>query len=174
MKDCHVVVEAAFESMPVKQAIFQQLDQIVTSPHALLLSNTSTLSVDEIASVVSPQRRSQVAGMHFFSPAHLMKLVEIVVGSNDHTTSPHTALQVSRLTKSLSKVGVTVGNCEGFVGNRMLFPYTAEMCHIVIDTATSISDVDAAILQLGVALGPFMMSDLAGNDIGYVHSVIPL
>lgn len=163
---CVLVVEAVFENLDIKRAIFRQLDQVILNPQALLLSNTSTLNIDSIASALSPKRRAYCAGMHFFSPAHVMKLVEIVVSSN---TSPETIALVQFITsKKLKKIGVTVGNCEGFVGNRMLFPYTGEATFILEEGGANVSEVDNALTTFGMAIGPMNMGDLAGNDIGYL------
>jgi 3-hydroxyacyl-CoA dehydrogenase/enoyl-CoA hydratase/carnithine racemase len=164
--NCLLVVEAVFENLKIKQSIFTQLDQIVKNPHALLLSNTSTLSIDSIASALSPERRPYCAGMHFFSPAHIMKLVEIVVSS---TSSPETIALVQFITsKKLRKVGVTVGNCQGFVGNRMINPYSAEAVFLLEEGGAKVPEVDTALYSFGMAMGPLNMGDLAGNDIGYL------
>jgi len=164
--NCLLVVEAVFENLQVKQSIFSQLDQIVKNPHALLLSNTSTLSIDSIASALSPERRPYCAGMHFFSPAHIMKLVEIVVSS---TSSPETIALVQFITsKKLRKVGVTVGNCQGFVGNRMINPYSTEAVFLLEEGGAKVPEVDTALYSFGMAMGPLNMGDLAGNDIGYL------
>lgn len=171
LKDCHLVVEAVLENMNVKQQVFKTLDTVVAHPDALLLSNTSTLSIDTIASALSPRRRGYCAGWHFFSPAHMMQLVEIVVGAE--TSSSTTTSVLQKLTKRIGKIGVTVGNCHGFVGNRMVAPYTGEAAFLVADgtvtmPTTSIENVDAALTSVfGMKMGPFAMSDLAGNDIGY-------
>jgi len=149
--------------LEIKKTVFAKLDGIC-SPDALLLSNTSTLDVDKVASALSPSRRDKSAGMHFFSPAHVMKLVEIVRSSS---TSEATLDVIRGVTKKIGKVGVTVGNCDGFVGNRMLHPYTSEMLFVIQDGGVTIPQVDAAVNKFGMALGPFAMSDLAGNDIGY-------
>lgn len=163
---CILVVEAVFENLDIKQAIFRQLDQVILNPQALLLSNTSTLNINSIASALSPKRRAYCAGMHFFSPAHVMKLVEIVVSSD---TSPETIALIQYITsKKLKKVGVTVGNCEGFVGNRMLFPYTGEATFVLEEGGATVSEVDNTLTAFGMAIGPMNMGDLAGNDIGYL------
>lgn len=163
---CLVVVEAVFENLQIKQSIFSQLDKIIQNPQALLLSNTSTLSIDSIASALSEARRPYCAGMHFFSPAHIMKLVEIVVSS---TTSPETTALVQFITsKKLRKIGVTVGNCQGFVGNRMVNPYSSEAVFMLEEGGASVAEVDKAIYDFGMAMGPLVMGDLAGNDIGYL------
>jgi len=171
LADCDLVVEAAFENLKVKREIFSKLNTIVNKKEALLLSNTSTLDVDAISSALSPERRAYCAGMHFFSPAHIMKLVEVVRGSD---TSAGTLDIIRAVTKRIKKVPVVVGNCDGFVGNRMLHPYTSESAMLLADygggnAGLGISDVDAAVgpNYFGMAVGPFVMSDIAGNDIGY-------
>jgi 3-hydroxyacyl-CoA dehydrogenase len=159
-----LVVEAVVENLNVKKNIFTHLDNI-TPPSCLLLSNTSTLSIDSIASTLRPARRGYCAGWHYFSPAHMMKLVEIVVGKD---TSEETTAILQVLTKRLGKVGVTVGNCDGFVGNRMLNPYSSEAVLLLSQGVATIESIDGALQgEFGLALGPFQMSDLAGNDIGY-------
>ena len=165
-KHCLLVVEAVFESLKVKQSIFRQLNDIIQNPSALLLSNTSTLNIDAIADALSPERRKCCAGMHFFSPAHVMKLVEIVVSSS--TSNEIVSLIQFITSKKLRKVGVVVGNCEGFVGNRMLFPYTGEAVFVLQEGRSSVPEVDRAIVTFGMAIGPMNMGDLAGNDIGYL------
>jgi 3-hydroxyacyl-CoA dehydrogenase len=162
MKDCALVVEAIVENLTIKQKIFTTLGQ-VTPPTALLLSNTSTLDINQMAAVLPLERQGYCAGWHFFSPAHRMKLVEIVVASQ---TSPETVALLQVLTKRIGKVGVTVGCCDGFVGNRMLAPYTAECCLLLAEGEATVEMVDKAISDFGMAMGPFAMSDLAGNDIG--------
>ncbi|GKZ00995.1 long chain fatty acid oxidase [Mayamaea pseudoterrestris] len=153
-----LVIEAAIENMQIKQSIFKTLKE-VTSPSALLVTNTSTLDVDAIGSA---------AGLHFFSPAHVMQLVEIVAGKN---TTPATVAVLQLLTKRIGKIGVVVGNCDGFCGNRLLKPYQAETTMLLVEKQDkkppSIQQVDAALLNFGMALGPFQLSDLAGNDVGF-------
>ncbi len=166
LRESLLVIEAVFENLKIKQSIFKQLNDVVKHPRALLLSNTSTLNIDYIASALPPARRKYCAGMHFFSPAHVMKLVEIVVSSS--TSSETTALIQLVTSKKLRKVGVVVGNCEGFVGNRMLFPYTGESVFVLQEGRASVAQVDKAIVSFGMALGPMTMGDLAGNDIGYL------
>jgi len=163
LSNCKLVVEAVVENMTIKKKIFTTLDQ-VTPSDAILLSNTSTLDIDEMASVLGPSRRGNFAGWHFFSPANVMKLVEIVVGKH---TSPHTVLLLQKLTKKIKKIGVVVGNCDGFVGNRMVNPYTTEMTLLLAEGGATIDSIDKALMRFGMAIGPFMMSDLAGNDVGY-------
>jgi 3-hydroxyacyl-CoA dehydrogenase/enoyl-CoA hydratase/carnithine racemase len=162
LKECDLVVEAVVENLVIKKKLFTTLGQ-VTPPTCLLLSNTSTLDVDQMASVLSPKRQKMCAGWHFFSPAHVMKLVEIVVARE---TSPETVALLQSLTKKIGKIGVTVGNCDGFVGNRMLNPYTSECVLLLAEGDATVESVDEAIRDFGMALGPFGMSDLAGNDIG--------
>jgi 3-hydroxyacyl-CoA dehydrogenase len=129
-----------------------------------LLSNTSTLDLDHMAASLDADRRARFAGWHFFSPAHVMKLVEIVTC---RTTSPETTALLQLLTKICAKTGVVVGNCDGFVGNRMLKPYGSETGLLLAEGAGSVPQVDRAFVDFGMALGPFQMGDLAGNDIGY-------
>ncbi len=167
---CDLVVEAAFENLKVKRDIFSKLDSIVTKKDALLLSNTSTLDVDAIASSLSSERRGYCAGMHFFSPAHVMKLVEIVRGN---ATTSDTLDTITDVTKGIKKVPVVVGNCDGFVGNRMIYPYSTESTLLLVEfgggkDGLGISDIDEALgpRHFGMAIGPFVMSDIAGNDIG--------
>lgn len=161
LRNCQLVVEAAIENLEIKRKIFHQLSKVLPST-AILVSNTSTLDIDKMAAAVDcPQR---FAGWHFFSPAHVMKLVEIVVGKQ---TSTETVALLQALTKRIGKIGVVVGNCDGFCGNRMLKPYSAETVLLITESKNSIADVDNAFLRFGMALGPFQMSDLAGNDVGY-------
>lgn len=164
--NCILVVEAVFENLKIKQSIFRQLDQIIKNPEALLVSNTSTLNIDSIASALSAKRRPYCAGMHFFSPAHVMRLVEIIVAS--HSAPETVALLQFIASKVLKKVGVTVGNCEGFVGNRMLFSYSAEAAFVLQEGGATVPEVDGALNSFGMAMGPLNMGDLAGNDIGYL------
>ena len=170
LADCDLVVEAVFENLKVKREIFSKLNTIVRKKEALLLSNTSTLDIDAIAASLSPDRRAYCAGMHFFSPAHMMKLVEVIRGRD---TSPGTLDIIRTVTKRIKKVSVVVGNCDGFVGNRMFHPYTTESTLLLADygggkAGLGVSDVDAAIgpKHFGMAGGPFTISDIAGNDIG--------
>mmetsp|Transcript_24095 Transcript_24095/g.53145 ORF Transcript_24095/g.53145 Transcript_24095/m.53145 type:complete len:585 (-) Transcript_24095:73-1827(-) len=163
LSTCVLVVEAVIENMNIKKNIFGTLDKI-TPPSCILLSNTSTLDIDEMASALSPSRRSLFGGWHFFSPAHVMKLVEIVRGTE---TSMETVCVMQRVTKRVGKIGVVVGNCDGFVGNRLLISYGAETTLLLEEGVASVSSVDKAFLKFGIALGPFQMADLAGLDIGY-------
>jgi 3-hydroxyacyl-CoA dehydrogenase len=163
LSSCQLVVEAVVENMKIKQDILRTLNQ-VTPATSILLSNTSTLSIDDMASVLDPPRRDCFAGWHFFSPAHVMKLVEIVVG---RFTSVETVALLQVLTKRIRKIGVVVGNCDGFCGNRLLKPYAAESVLLLVEGNNSIERVDRAFLNFGMVLGPLQMSDLAGNDVGY-------
>jgi len=149
--------------MKVKKDIFSKLDQI-TPQDCILLSNTSTLDIDEMASAVKPSRRSLFAGWHFFSPAHIMKLVEIVRGK---ATSMDTVGILQSLTKRIGKTGVVVGNCDGFVGNRMLISYGAESTLLLEEGVATVASVDRALVRFGMPMGPLQMGDLAGLDIGY-------
>jgi 3-hydroxyacyl-CoA dehydrogenase len=160
---CSLVVEAVIENMKIKQSIFSKLDKI-TPPGCILLSNTSTLDIDKMASAVAPSRRRLFAGWHFFSPAHIMKLVEIVNGKE---TSLDTTCILQHLTKRIGKTGVVVGNCDGFVGNRLLISYGAESTLLLEEGVATVSSVDKALVKFGMPMGPLQMGDLAGLDIGY-------
>ncbi|MDN3516305.1 3-hydroxyacyl-CoA dehydrogenase NAD-binding domain-containing protein [Aquisalimonas lutea] len=159
-KDVDLVIEAVFESMDVKQDVFETLDR-VCKPGAILATNTSTLDVNRIASFTG--RPEDVMGMHFFSPANVMKLLENVRGDK---TSDEVVATVMDLSKRIGKVGVCVGVCDGFVGNRMLHKRQAEAVALV-DEGASPEQVDKVIYDFGFPMGPFAMSDLAGLDIGY-------
>lgn len=159
-KDADLVIEAVFENMAIKKEIFAKLDA-VCKPGAILASNTSTLDIDEIASAT--QRPEDVVGMHFFSPANVMKLLENVRGSK---TSDEVKATVMAVAKKIKKVGVLVGNCYGFVGNRMLHKRGAEAMALVNEGATP-QQVDKVLTDLGYPMGQFAMSDLAGIDVGY-------
>ena len=159
-READIIVEAVFEEMKLKQAVFAELDQ-VTRPDALLASNTSTLNIDAIASATS--RPQQVIGHHFFSPANVMKLLEIVRGKE---SAPEVIATSLDLATRLNKVGVLVGNCRGFVGNRMFEPYLRETQFLIEEGAT-IEQVDAVLVEFGMAMGPFAVADLAGLDVGW-------
>ncbi len=158
--DADIAVEAVFEGMDLKKKVFTELDH-VTSPGAILASNTSTLDIDQIASVTSQPQR--VIGTHFFSPANVMKLVEVVRGK---ATSPEVIATAMALARKLGKVGVLVGNCHGFVGNRMVAPYLRE-AQFLVEEGASPREVDAALYGFGMAMGPIAMHDLAGLDVGW-------
>jgi 3-hydroxyacyl-CoA dehydrogenase len=155
-----MVVEAVFEGMALKKDVFGQLDRICR-PGAILASNTSTLDVDEIASATS--RPGAVIGTHFFSPANIMRLLEIVRGKVSSKEVIATCMQLS---KKLGKVGVLVGNCRGFVGNRMFGPYRRE-AQFLVEEGASIEAVDKALFDFGMAMGPMATGDLAGLDVGW-------
>jgi 3-hydroxyacyl-CoA dehydrogenase len=155
-----LVIEAVFEGMALKKAVFAQLDK-VCKPGAILASNTSTLNIDEIASAT--QRPQFVIGTHFFSPANVMRLLEIVRGKATRKEVIATCMQLS---KKLGKVGVLVGNCRGFVGNRMFHPYVRESVFLLEEGAT-VQEVDSALYDFGLAMGPLAVGDLAGLDVGW-------
>ena len=155
-----MVVEAVFEGMPLKKEVFSQLDR-VCQPGTILASNTSTLSIDEIASGTG--RPEAVIGTHFFSPANVMRLLEIVRGQ---ATSKEIIATCMQLSKRLGKVGVLVGNCRGFVGNRMFGPYRRE-AQFLVEEGASITAVDQALYDFGMAMGPLATGDLAGLDVGW-------
>jgi 3-hydroxyacyl-CoA dehydrogenase len=155
-----LVIEAVFENMELKKRVFADLGKIAKR-EAILASNTSTLSIDEIASVTS--HPEQVIGMHFFSPANVMRLLEIVRGKDSASSSIGGALAVA---KRLSKVGVVVGNCSGFVGNRMMFPYMYEAQFLAEEGATP-EQVDGALTRFGMAMGIFAVDDMAGLDVAW-------
>jgi 3-hydroxyacyl-CoA dehydrogenase len=158
--DADMVIEAVFEGMALKKEVFTELDR-VCKPGAILASNTSTLNVDEIASATS--RPGSVIGTHFFSPANVMRLLEIVRGK---ATSKEVIATCMQLSKKLGKIGVLVGNCRGFVGNRMFGPYRREAQFLVEEGAT-VEAVDKALVDYGMAMGPLSTGDLAGLDVGW-------
>jgi 3-hydroxyacyl-CoA dehydrogenase len=155
-----MVVEAVFEGMRLKKEIFSLLDRLCR-PGAILASNTSTLDMDEIASATA--RPGAVIGTHFFSPANIMRLLEIVRGKASSKEVIATCMQ---LAKKLGKVGVLVGNCRGFVGNRMFGPYRRE-AQFLVEEGASIESVDKALFDFGMAMGPMATGDLAGLDVGW-------
>ncbi|MDB5745307.1 MAG: 3-hydroxyacyl-CoA dehydrogenase, partial [Massilia sp.] len=155
-----IVIEAVFEDLNVKEAVFRQLDATM-KPGAILASNTSTLDLDRIAAFTS--RPQDVIGLHFFSPANVMKLLEIVRGAQTGKDVLATALALS---KRIKKTGVVSGVCDGFIGNRMLEQYLRQAFFLLEEGALP-EQVDKAVEQFGFAMGPFRMSDLAGNDVGW-------
>lgn len=155
-----IVVEAVFEDMGVKETVFRKLDEVMKQG-AILASNTSTLDVDKIASFTN--RPQDVVGTHFFSPANVMKLLEIVRGAKTGKDVLATTLALS---KKLKKTGVVSGVCDGFIGNRMIEQYSRQAGFLIEEGATP-EQVDKAVEKLGFAMGPFRMGDLAGNDIGW-------
>ena len=155
-----LVTEAVFENMALKQSVFAEIDA-VARPGCILATNTSTMDIDAIASAT--KRPEWVIGTHFFSPANIMRLLEIVRGSKTLPTVQATAMA---LAKQLKKTGVMVGNCFGFVGNRMFGPYRREAEFLVQEGATP-QQVDAALYNFGMAMGPLATGDLAGLDVGW-------
>ena len=155
-----IVVEAVFEDIGVKELVFRELDKVM-KPGAILATNTSTLDVNRIAAFTG--RAQDVIGLHFFSPAHVMKLLEIVRGGQTGKDVLATALALS---KKLRKTGVVSGVCDGFIGNRMLEQYLRQ-AYFLLEEGALPEQVDRAIEAFGFAMGPFRMSDLAGNDIGW-------
>jgi 3-hydroxyacyl-CoA dehydrogenase len=153
-----IVVEAVFEQIDLKKKTFGEI-AAVTRPNCVLASNTSTLDIDELA--VSSGRPSQVVGHHFFSPAHIMKLLEIVRGRQ---TSPGVLATSVKLGKRLAKVPVVVGNCFGFVANRMLAYYMRE-AYLLLEEGASVPQIDRVLMDFGLPVGPFGMQDIAGIDV---------
>lgn len=160
LKDCDLIIEAVFEELSVKEAVFKQLDA-VAKPGAILASNTSTLDVDKIAAFT--QRPQDVVGMHFFSPANIMKLLEVVRGK---ATAKDVMATVMQIAKKIKKTAVVSGVCDGFIGNRMIEQYSRQ-AGFLLDEGASPEQVDKAVEKFGFAMGPFRMGDLAGNDIGW-------
>ena len=160
LSQADLIVEAVFEEMGVKKTVFAELDR-VCKPGAVLASNTSYLDVDEIAA--STSRPSDVIGLHFFSPAHVMKLLEVVVGAQ---TAPDVVATGFALGKRLGKTSVRAGVCDGFIGNRILKNYRTAADHMVLDGASPYQ-IDKAMTGFGFAMGPFAVADLAGLDIGW-------
>jgi 3-hydroxyacyl-CoA dehydrogenase len=160
LADVDLVIEAAFEDMQVKKDIFTRLDA-VCKPAAILASNTSRLDVNEIAEVTG--RPGQVLGMHFFSPANVMRLLEVVKGEK---TSDEVIATVFRLAVRLNKIPVLVGVCDGFVGNRMVSHYTRE-AYFLLEEGCTPAQVDGALRRFGMAMGPLQMQDMAGLDISW-------
>ncbi len=160
LKDCDLIIEAVFEEMSVKQEVFRKLDA-VCKPGAILASNTSRLNIDQIAAATS--RPEDVIGLHFFSPANVMRLLEVVRGAR---TSNEVIATSMKLGNTVKKLPILVGNCEGFVGNRMLTPYSRE-AQFVVEEGASPQQVDQALYRFGMAMGPLAVGDLAGLDIGW-------
>ncbi len=160
LSDCDLVIEAVFENMEIKKQVFGRLDNIV-KPGAILASNTSYLDIDEIAAATN--RPESVIGMHFFSPANVMRLLEVVRGAKTAKPVVATAMQIA---KQIGKIGVLVGVCHGFVGNRMLAQRQREANKLILEGAMP-WDVDRVLYDFGMPMGAFAMSDLAGLDIGW-------
>ncbi len=160
LEDCDLVIEAVFESMDVKRSVFRELD-LVVKPGAILATNTSYLDVNEIAAVT--RRPEWVVGLHFFSPANIMKLLEIVRGAK---TSALVLDSCVAIAQSIGKTPVVVGVCYGFVGNRLLAQRRREADRLILEGAMP-WDVDRVFTEFGMPMGPFAMSDLAGLDLGW-------
>jgi 3-hydroxyacyl-CoA dehydrogenase len=154
------VIEAVFEDMALKKTVFAEVDR-ACRPGAILASNTSTLDIDEIAA--STSRPEAVIGTHFFSPANVMRLLEIVRGKKSSKEVIATCMQLS---KKLGKIGVLVGNCRGFVGNRMFHSYRRE-AQFLVEEGAEVEAVDKALVDFGMAMGPLATGDLAGLDVGW-------
>jgi len=160
LKDVDLVIEAVFEEMGVKEQVFTKLDEIC-KPGAILASNTSTLDVNKIASFT--KRPEDVIGLHFFSPANIMKLLEVVRGEK---TAKDVLATVMKLAKTIRKTAVVSGVCDGFIGNRMINEYSREAL-TMLEEGASVRQIDKAIEEFGFAMGPLRMADLAGGDIGW-------
>jgi 3-hydroxyacyl-CoA dehydrogenase len=160
LADCDLIIEAVYENMDVKKEVFERLDRIA-KPGAILASNTSYLNLNEIAAATS--RPGDVVGMHFFSPANVMKLLEVVRGD---ATAPDVLLTAMGIGKKIRKVPVVAGVCHGFIGNRMLMPRQIEATKLLLEGATP-EQVDRVHVEFGMPMGPFQMADLAGVDIGW-------
>jgi 3-hydroxyacyl-CoA dehydrogenase len=160
VEDVDLIIEAVFENMALKRQVFAEIDKIAR-PDCVIATNTSTLDIDEIAAATS--RPHMVVGTHFFSPAHVMRLLEIVRGAKTSNEIIATALT---LAKQVKKVGVLVGNCRGFVGNRMMLPYMREAQFLVEEGATP-SQVDQALLDFGMAMGILAVEDMGGLDLSW-------
>lgn len=177
--DADIAIEAVFEDLQVKESVFRTLDQVLR-PGAILATNTSTLDVNRIASFT--RRPQDVLGTHFFSPANVMRLLEVVRGS---ATSGEVLMTVMKLAKKLGKTAVVSGVCDGFIGNRMLEPYFRQTM-LLLEAGASPQEIDSAMEAFGFAMGPLRVNDLAGNDVswlirqrrrreqpGYVFSTLP-
>ena len=160
IKDADLVIEAVFEEMGVKEKVFKELDRVM-KPGAILASNTSTLDLNQIATFT--QRPQDVVGLHFFSPANIMKLLEVVRGGK---TAKDVLATVMAMAKTIRKTAVVSGVCDGFIGNRMIEQYSRQAGFLLEEGCTP-AQVDKAIEKFGFAMGPFRMGDLAGNDIGW-------
>ncbi|MDP6708370.1 MAG: 3-hydroxyacyl-CoA dehydrogenase NAD-binding domain-containing protein [Alphaproteobacteria bacterium] len=158
--DADIVIEAVFEEMEIKKQVFAKLDEVAKAD-AVLASNTSTLDIDQMAEAT--KRPAQVIGMHFFSPANVMRLLEVVRGA---ASSPETIATAMGLGRAMGKVSVLVGNCHGFVGNRMLHGYSRQGAFLLEEGALP-QQVDKVVYDFGLPMGPFTMGDMAGLDIGW-------
>jgi 3-hydroxyacyl-CoA dehydrogenase len=160
VRDADLIIEAVFETMAIKKEVFAKLDEFA-KPGAILASNTSYLNIDEIASVT--KRPQDVLGMHFFSPANVMKLCEIIRGAR---TAPDVLATAVAVARKIAKIPVVVGNCDGFVGNRMLARRSKQSELLLFEGALP-QQVDAVVTRFGIPMGPFTMGDMAGLDIGW-------
>jgi len=159
IKEADIVIEAVFEEMEVKKPIFAKLDEVM-KPGALLLSNTSALDIDQLAAMT--RRPGDVAGAHFFSPANVMKLLEVVRGTK---TSPETLLSTMQMGRKIGKIAGVAGNCDGFLANRSRAPFNSEMV-ILLEEGCLPEQIDKVMVDFGYPMGPFAVGDLAGLDIG--------
>ncbi len=160
ISNADVVIEAVFEEMSLKKEMFSKIDKLAKE-NSILATNTSTLDIDQIAE--STNRPQYVIGTHFFSPANVMKLLEIVRGKH---TSKEVIASTMKLAKSIKKVPVLAGNCDGFIGNRMFHEYVRQ-AHALAEEGAKVADIDRVIYDFGWAMGPFAVNDLAGNDVGW-------
>lgn len=158
--DCDAVIEAVFERLPIKQEVFRKLDEVM-KPEALLLTNTSALDIDEIAAVTS--RPEKVAGTHYFVPANVMKLFEVVEATK---TAPETLAAAMKLGRSINKVSGYAGNCDGFAANRSRIPFTLEQ-NLMVEEGALPEQVDKVMEEFGYPVGPFKVNDMSGLDISY-------
>jgi 3-hydroxyacyl-CoA dehydrogenase len=161
LREADIVIEAVFEDLAVKRAVFAKLDEVAAA-HAILATNTSTLDIDAIAA--STTRPAKVVGTHFFSPANVMKLLENVRGRD---SSPQTIATVMALGRTLGKIPVLAGNCDGFIGNRMLMFYGSE-AEFLLEEGAAPEQIDRVMEAFGFAMGPLAVRDLAGNDVGFL------
>ncbi len=159
LKDVDIVIEAVFENMELKKKIFKELDQACQSA-TILTSNTSALSVSELAGAT--KRQDKVIGMHFFYPAHVMKLVEVIPGLG---TSSETIDDVTAFAESLRKIPIRVNECAGFLVNRLLMPYLNEAAYCLQEGASTLKEIDQAMVNFGFPMGPFTLVDMLGLDI---------
>jgi 3-hydroxyacyl-CoA dehydrogenase len=158
--DCDAVIEAVFEQLDVKQAVFAELDRVM-KPGALLFSNTSAIDIDKIAGVT--KRPEAVAGTHFFAPANVMKLFEVVEGTR---TAPATMAAAMKLGRAIGKISAYAGNCDGFVANRSRIPFTMEQ-NLMVEEGALPEQVDRVMVEFGYPMGPFAVNDLSGLDVSY-------
>lgn len=160
LNEADLIIEAVFEDMNVKEQVFKKIDSVAKAG-AILASNTSTLDIDHLASCT--RRPQDLVGLHFFSPAHIMKLLEVIRGAK---TAPEVLASAMALAKTIKKTAVVSGVCDGFIGNRMIAAYSQQAMNLLEEGALP-QEIDHALEDFGMAMGPFRMSDLAGNDIGW-------